>query len=119
MLMNKLYIEKSFQINENEIIAQVCVDKNHSIFDGHFPEQPVLPGVCMMQLVKDLVEKAMSKKITMLEVIYCKFLNMLDPSKNNIVDIFISIKENESLLHVTAQLKSSEMVLLKMDAIYQ
>ena len=119
MLMNNLYFEQSFQVNESDIIAQVCVERDHLIFQGHFPEQPVLPGVCMMQLVKEMVEKAVSKNIVLTTVSNCKFLNMLDPSINNMVDVFLSFKQDESLLHVTALLKSNEMVLMKMQSVYQ
>ena len=119
MLMNNLYTETFFEINNQEINATVLVEKNHPIFEGHFPEQPVLPGICMMQLVKEIVEKAVSKKIILKEAAHCKFLNMLDPTQNSYIDIVIHYSFLGSQINVNAVLKSNELVLLKMNSMYE
>ncbi|TXH20521.1 MAG: 3-hydroxyacyl-ACP dehydratase [Chitinophagaceae bacterium] len=119
MLMNNLYTEIFFESNDQEINAKVLVEKNHPIFDGHFPEQPILPGVCMMQLIKEIVEKAVSKKIILKESTSCKFLNMLDPTQNNSIDIAVNYSISDSNINVNAVLKSYEMVILKMSSVYQ
>ena len=33
---------------ESEVWVEI--DPTHPIFEGHFPDQPVLPGVCMVQI---------------------------------------------------------------------
>ena len=57
MLQNNFYTLSSRNDNEKDTIsATVLIDKNHPIFKGHFPEKPVLPGVCLMQIIKDILE---------------------------------------------------------------
>ena len=62
MLNDNLYRTDSFSYQEEKIEAEISIDVHHKIFEGHFPGQPVLPGVCMIQIVKELVEKAMTKR---------------------------------------------------------
>jgi 3-hydroxyacyl-[acyl-carrier-protein] dehydratase len=36
--------------------AKIAINKRHRIFDGHFPGLPVVPGVCMLQIVREIME---------------------------------------------------------------
>jgi len=48
---------------EHDIVkTDVKLNRLYQIFDGHFPGHPVLPAVCMLQMVKDVVEAHISKK---------------------------------------------------------
>lgn len=57
MLIDSLFTIKEIKIAEESILSIVSVDAGHKIFEGHFPGQPVLPGVCQIQLIKELLEK--------------------------------------------------------------
>ncbi|MBK7691597.1 MAG: hypothetical protein IPJ31_10925 [Bacteroidetes bacterium] len=37
---------------ENKIIADITINANHAILKGHFPGHPVVPSVCMMEMIK-------------------------------------------------------------------
>ena len=42
------------QIAANTYLCTLTLNAEHPIFKGHFPNNPVTPGVCMMQIVKNL-----------------------------------------------------------------
>jgi 3-hydroxymyristoyl/3-hydroxydecanoyl-(acyl carrier protein) dehydratase len=42
------------------ISAVLDINRDCEIFKGHFPGQPIAPGACMLQIVKDILEKATS-----------------------------------------------------------
>ena len=45
----------------------IIILEDSPIFKGHFPEYPVVPGVCLMQIIKELAEKKTQKKKKKLE----------------------------------------------------
>ncbi|MFV0604373.1 MAG: 3-hydroxyacyl-ACP dehydratase [Niabella sp.] len=79
MLNNNLYTVNSLHTDNGSTAAHITVNENHPIFEGHFPGQPVLPGVCMMQICKELIEKATDQKLLLLQADSSKFLSMVDP----------------------------------------
>ena len=67
MLRNDFYTIVSWEnISENSFFVTITINKNHAIFDGHFPQNPIVPGVCMLQMVKDLMEDELNKSIHLL-----------------------------------------------------
>jgi 3-hydroxyacyl-[acyl-carrier-protein] dehydratase len=62
MLQGDFFIISKIETTEAEIKAELIINARHKIFEGHFPGQPVVPGVCMMQMVKEIIEKVTEKK---------------------------------------------------------
>ncbi len=119
MLNDNLYRTDSFSYQEEKIEAEISIDIHHKIFEGHFPGQPVLPGVCMIQIVKELVEKAMNKKLWMVAASQCKFISLADPTKGNQYQITIECSHQAHQTDVSAIFKNSEAVILKMKCTYK
>jgi 3-hydroxyacyl-[acyl-carrier-protein] dehydratase len=44
-------------------------------FQGHFPDHPILPGVCKMQAVLLLLQEWYQKEIRLKEIVMAKFLS--------------------------------------------
>lgn len=44
-------------------------------FQGHFPDHPILPGVCKMQAVLVLLQEWYQKEISLKEIVMAKFLS--------------------------------------------
>ena len=53
---NKLFTFQVVQAENNHCLATVTIDPNHAVFEGHFPQQPIVPGVCMIEMVQALVK---------------------------------------------------------------
>ena len=52
LLPNFYKVTHSEHINETDWVVQVMLNPQHAIYSGHFPQQPVVPGVCMLQIIK-------------------------------------------------------------------
>src|ERR1700709_205835 len=73
-------------IAEAERISTVLeLNPEHEIFLGHFPGQPVVPGVCMMQIVKEMLEAATSRTLRLHTGLDLKFLSVIDPRVNSTI----------------------------------
>jgi len=117
MLKNDLYTVISFEDNAGSVAAAIGLNTGHKIFDGHFPGQPVLPGVCMMQIVKELAEEATGKKLFLSNAAQCKFLSMVDPQKTPELMVAIDYQQpGENTVAINAVLKSGEATFFKMNA---
>lgn len=106
--------ETAFDIN-----AALVINPRHKIFEGHFPGQPVVPGVCMMQMVKEILEQAIQKKTDLVKAHEMKFLAIIDPRQNNLIQATIkyAVEENGNL-NVVATLFKDELVHFKFKGLF-
>jgi 3-hydroxyacyl-[acyl-carrier-protein] dehydratase len=110
--MNNLYKILSA---EGSNVFKIQIDAENEIFKGHFPNLPILPGACMVQIIKELQEKSIQKKITFSEIGQIKFLNMVNPLEKNVLDVEITqVNENK----ISATIKSEQETILKFSGSY-
>lgn len=89
------------------------LNHDHNIFKGHFPGTPVVPGVCMMQMVKEIMEINTGKPLLLSNADSMKFLVVVDPLVNKVVKIDISYKTTDETIDVTASLSAEDTVCFK------
>ena len=112
-MFTDLYDIKKVGFADGKLSASVSLNETHEIFGGHFPGQPVLPGVCQMALVKDILERHLDKKLSTLQGDQIKFLAMIDPSKTPDLDVQIQISENDGVFTAQSIISSGEIIFLK------
>jgi 3-hydroxyacyl-[acyl-carrier-protein] dehydratase len=98
MLQNKLYTIDSFELSEakDKISAQILLNSEHPVFGGHFPGNPILPGVCTVQIIRELLEKSMEKEIQLTRANNIKYLGFISPITTPAVQFDILIKNTET-----------------------
>jgi len=82
---------------ENKILATLEINKESEIFIGHFAGHPVLPGACMLQIIKEVLQEALSLSFQLKKADHIKFLSLIDPQIHNNVELrltYQSTKEN-------------------------
>ena len=116
MLKNDFYKISNENSIEQQLSADIQFDAAHEIFAGHFPGQPVVPGVCMMQIVKDSAEILLDKKLDLLYASQIKFLTVIDPRTYPQVQLSLKYKINESGNYLcNAQLSAGHIFFFKMN----
>ncbi|HEY9044425.1 MAG TPA: hydroxymyristoyl-ACP dehydratase [Ohtaekwangia sp.] len=93
--------------------AVIAINASHKILQGHFPGQPVVPGVCMMQIVRELTELFVAKKLRITEGDNLKFLSIIDPRQNNEIDVTLNWKEEGGIYIVNATLFAGAVTFFK------
>src|SRR5690606_39093403 len=71
------------------------INKEHSIFEGHFPNHPVTPGVCTMQIIKELSEEHFGKELMLKTARNVKFMAIINPEENDEVRFDLSFEPVE------------------------
>lgn len=119
-ILKDFYTVASIQKNETGIYSvQISLNKNHEIFQGHFPGNPVTPGVCMMQIVKDLTEEILQTKLLLKSASNVKFMAIINPEETPDLVLELDISENENEIKVKNTTTFGETIALKMSVTYK
>lgn len=114
MLQGDFFTTTQQEITENTIHSQISLNVDHPIYVGHFPQQPVVPGVCMMQLLAELSTTALGKKVYLKNARQAKFLIPIIPQTNPLLDVMIKFIRNEDgSLKVNATIQDSKVTFFK------
>ena len=117
MLMNDFYTYRDAHKEDGSFSCQVMFNSGHDIFKGHFPGQPVVPGVCMMEMVKEFLQQVMGKKLWLRTAGNVKFLQLITPDVQPLINI--SWKESEAGYNVSASFKNDASDLFKLNANFE
>lgn len=119
-ILTGFYTLDSYQKTENgNYIAQINLNKDHDIFKGHFPGNPVTPGVCMMQIVKELTEEFTGKKLFLKTASNVKFMAIINPFETPELTLQLDISENGEEVKVKNTTSFGETIALKMSVNYK
>lgn len=120
ILQNDFYAIESSKIENGVHTYSIHLNPLHHIFDGHFPENPVTPGVIQMEIVKELLSTSLEKPMSLDTMGTCKFLAILNPNETPDVDVILSISNDETgNTKVTASIVAGETSFFKMNAVYR
>jgi len=121
MLLNNFYTVLRSAIQDQERTVFITIHPDHPVFEGHFPGQPVVPGVCMVQIVKELLEQQEGKNLFLRESSQMKFLQLLTPSEKDELGVTIQMQpqdNDESLLRIAASIRRQDVLIFKMQGIF-
>ena len=119
MLRNDLFSIEQLDYRDNVLRVAISLEAEHPVFKGHFPGNPVTPGVVQIQIVKELLELHLKKKLYLDSIGRCKFLHVLNPAENAKLEVVITIKNAENSLDVNASGLNPEATFFKFNASYR
>ena len=121
MLLKDFYTINSLEkTGEQHFSAVLNINEKHEIFKGHFPGNPVMPGVCMMQIIKELVEEIATAPLFMQSLSNVKFMALINPEINPELRLELEVSETEDgLVKVRNTTYFNETVALKLASTYK
>lgn len=72
-------IENLKQSKDNGISADVRVPQDSPWFAGHFPGEPILPGIAQLAMVRELISRTCHRKITVAGIRRVRFKQIIRP----------------------------------------
>ena len=111
--IDDLFIVDGLTHTDGIIKAGLSINPDSSIFKGHFPGQPVVPGACMLQLVKDVLESALGYSVQLKKAGGLKFIGMIVPAATNAILLEIGYKLIVDEINVNAKLVDGDRVCFK------
>ena len=119
MLFPNFYsITKKEQINETKYQFGVSLNPDHEIFKGHFPNNPVTPGVCMMQIIKELTQNVCGLNLQLSQSNNIKFMALINPMVNSDLVLELDVVQSETEVKVKNTTYFGETTALKLSSTY-
>lgn len=84
------------------------------IYAAHFPEMPITPGVCQIQMTKELLEDCLNQKLTIAGVKNAKFVSVLTPGDKPIRVSLSKIKQEDNQFKAQAVIADDETTYAKL-----
>jgi 3-hydroxyacyl-[acyl-carrier-protein] dehydratase len=94
---NDLYVIKDFrvEISGNKFITQIELNAGHAIFQGHFPGNPILPGACTLQIIKELLVNQLKRNLVLKRAVTIKYLSFINPEMNRLISFDLHVEEGK------------------------
>ena len=121
MLLKDFYKVISLEKNDSQKhLAIIFVNEKHEVFKGHFPGNPIMPGVCMMQIIKELTEQITNSSLIMQSLTNVKFMALINPELTPELRLELDITTtDEGLIKVKNITYFNETVALKLSSVYK
>lgn len=112
-LKDTFYSATNLTKTENSLKGLVIINPEHDVFKGHFPQMPVVPGVCQVEIIKELLEDVIGKNTMMVSGDNIKFTGMILPDKHPVVNIEINFTNTDGIYNVDAKLFFEDITFTK------
>lgn len=98
----------------------ILINEKHEVFKGHFPGNPIMPGVCMMQIIKELTEQITESSLIMESLSNVKFMALINPEVSQELHLVLDvITMDGDKIKVKNTTYFGETVALKLVSVYK
>jgi 3-hydroxyacyl-[acyl-carrier-protein] dehydratase len=113
-LLNDFFFILQQEPLTDSIKAKITISEYHKIFEGHFPGMPVVPGVCMVQIILEIIEAVVGKPARLKEADTVKFLSVMRPEENKEFEVIINYTTEAEIFLISANIFSGPVIFLKL-----
>lgn len=107
-LKNDLYTVLCRDTNALAGTFEVKLNPGCFIYKAHFPGEPVTPGVCIVQMAKELLEELVDCQLDIVRVKNVKFLSVLSPTDDSVVTFCVKkVEVSEQARELSTQMEVS------------
>jgi len=89
-------------MKEGKIVASIATDGNSSWFSGHFPGNPILPGIAQLKMVADLISKSVEGNVHLTGVTRVKFRKIVRPGDVLDIEVTSGNKKDQYIFKITS-----------------
>lgn len=104
-------IDQIETLENNSYIVKATLVPNHKIYEGHFPAQPVVPGVCTLTVIRECIGKILSREVSFRTIKECKYLSALIPEKEIGIVIAITLTDENKIMANVERADNQQKVL--------
>ncbi len=114
--INKL-IQDKLEYLQDGLNVQIKFDKNFIGFQGHFPDNPVLPGVVMIKTMISMYELYNKKSLTLIQIKQTKFIEPV--FDDTLISFFVKSKIDDKSIILQGKVIKEQKIIAKISLIVQ
>jgi 3-hydroxyacyl-[acyl-carrier-protein] dehydratase len=120
MFQNDFYtIGKQTNI-DGGLLVEVKFNPDHKIYQAHFPQNPITPGVMLIEMVKELLMGFYNTPLTLLAAKNVKFLHVVNPLEHPLVDFkIITSVDADDTIKANVSVEKDDVVFAKIVNVYK
>jgi 3-hydroxyacyl-[acyl-carrier-protein] dehydratase len=105
---------------DSKYTITILINEKHEVFKGHFPGNPIMPGVCMIQIIKELTESITQSSLMIQTLSNVKFMALINPEVNPKLRLELEINTtDDDLIKVKNTTYFNDTIALKLSNAYQ
>ncbi|MBQ7448986.1 MAG: hypothetical protein IJS73_04170 [Paludibacteraceae bacterium] len=114
-LVKNYYTISSSNITAQTGVFDIRLLKEAEVYKGHFPDEPISPGVCNVQMMRECAEQVVGHKLPISTLSKCRFVKLISPTLYPEIQIVIDIiSTTETEVKWAAKICSKDTVLQEM-----
>jgi 3-hydroxyacyl-[acyl-carrier-protein] dehydratase len=90
------------KLEATQITTSVITDGNSPWFSGHFPNNPILPGIAQLKMVADLIAKPTEGSLRVTGLSRVKFRKIVRPGEQLDIQVTCDNKEHHYMFRITS-----------------
>lgn len=94
-LQNNLYTIVSQEHQEGQSAFRVKIHPEWPIYKAHFPGHPITPGVCIVQMVQELLQLLLQRELVLRNAKNIKYVAIISPEE--VTELTVTFAKTEPL----------------------
>ena len=116
MLIKDYYTINNICKEEGRTVFQISLNPDCKVYEGHFPGEPVSPGVCNIQMIKECAEQVSGKTLFLNNLQQCRLTTLVTPLAHPQLEVVVNLEEKGDIYKLKATLGKGEDIYLDLKA---
>ena len=117
ILIDDFFTIKSQHVSDGKADFRVKLNAEHFVYRAHFPNNPITPGVCLLQMTEELFSWLKGANFRIKTLKNVKFTAPISPLEFPEVGFLLEFTESEGLWQIKVLIKEEETVFAKMSIV--
>lgn len=100
--------------------ATLRLHAGHTIYQAHFPGNPITPGVCIVQIIGELLSMRYQRPLALLRVVNLKFASPISPVDCPEVEVrFSAVSQAEGEVRAKGSIFAADEIKTKFSLVFR
>ena len=116
-MKDSIYSIESKSVQDDGCCYRIGLDAGHAVYRVHFPQHPVTPGVCLLEIGVELLADALGRDLELSKACGVKFLRTLRPEDSPAKVRIHNVEDGEDLVKAQVEVSTSAAIIARMSLI--
>ena len=101
-LIEDFYDILSRREEDGATVFEVALRLDCKVYAGHFPEMPVAPGVCNLQMIRECAEQVAGHPLMLSYIAQCRMTKLITPAECPTLEVKIQLEGENLVASITS-----------------